>query len=130
LAGSDGWFDRNEKGRLHGRRCREFDAHVAVSRAIPSRQDLQFAWLHRQAVTCLGALTLRCRAMTHKWRVVSLRSVLTRGGLATIHKTLSVRFLRHPFLSQSILPEIPEAGGRKLSVANCVLDVLVPEIVL
>jgi hypothetical protein len=52
------------------------------------------------------------------------------GGLATIHKTLSVRFLRHPFLSQSILPEIPEAGGRKLSVANCVLDVLVPEIVL
>src|SRR5262249_22245002 len=31
---------------------------------------------------------------------------------------------------QSILPEVPEAGGRKLGVAHRVLDILVPEVVL
>jgi hypothetical protein len=30
----------------------------------------------------------------------------------------------------SVLPEVPEASGRKLGVANRVLDVLVPEVVL
>jgi hypothetical protein len=31
---------------------------------------------------------------------------------------------------QSILPEVPEPGGRKLNVSNRVLDVLVPEVAL
>jgi hypothetical protein len=31
---------------------------------------------------------------------------------------------------QSILPEVPEPGGRKLGVSNRVLDVLVPEVAL
>jgi hypothetical protein len=47
---------------------------------------------------------------------------------------LLVAFLGHRgatvWFAQSILPEVPEAGWRKLGVPNRVLDVLVPEVVL
>ena len=35
-----------------------------------------------------------------------------------------------PTTQHSILPEVPETGGRKLSVANRVLDVLMTEVML
>jgi hypothetical protein len=69
-------------------------------------------------------------AMTHNWRLVALRAF--RLGETEIHETLPVAFVgpSRRDRGKSVLPEVPEAGGRKLGVANCVLDVLVPEVVL
>jgi hypothetical protein len=37
---------------------------------------------------------------------------------------------RRAMCPSQIIPEVPEAGGRKLGVANGVMNVLVPEVVL
>ena len=68
--------------------------------------------------------------MTLNWRVVRLRAFRLEGE-AEIHETLPVAFLGHrSTTAESVLPEVPETGGRKLGVANGVLDILVTEIVL
>src|SRR5215813_4980398 len=65
--------------------------------------------------------------MTHKWRVVrpsaswvGTNSGNSQNGSGGLPKAFP----------PSVLPEVPEARWRKLSVANRVLDVLVPEVVL
>jgi hypothetical protein len=62
-----------------GRRCREFDADVAVSRAARSRQDLHVSLGCTEAAPPGGHLSRRCHAQMGRWLVGR-----SQGALCTL----------------------------------------------
>src|SRR5262249_247053 len=84
-------------------------------------------------VRSLMLVLLRWPVMTHNWGMGESASVSAAAGSGNSRDAPGglPRGLQHDCGTyQSILPEVPEASGGKLGVANCVLDIFVPEIVL